>query len=268
MRDDRLPQVTSAALARIEEAGLNAAQPPEQLLFDGWLLRFSPGKARRARSVQALTAGQLAIDEKLDAVRGWYAAQGLPPLVRITPFSQPPQLDAELARRGWKKFELSCVMSAPLDAIAAEEPPSLKAQVETVDADAFALAVGRLRGSPAEQVVAHARWLQASPLRASTTRLLVRADGEVVAAGQVVVERELAGLYDIVTATAYRGRGLGESVCRRLLDCARGAFARAAYLQVGVDNDAARRLYARLGFVEQYPYWYRQPADAGDPTPH
>jgi len=269
MRDDRQPQDSSATRARIEEAGLNAAQPPEQLLFDGWLLRFSPGKARRARSVQPIGAGHLSIDEKLDAVHRRYASQGLAPLIRITPFAQPPQLDAELARRGWKKFELTSVMSAPLDAFdAGDRVLPLPAKVESVDGAAFAAAVGRLRDAPAEQVAAHARRLEASPLSASTTRLLARIDDEIVAAGQVIVEQELAGLYDIVTAAAHRGRGLAEALCRRLLDGAVRASARTGYLQVGVDNVAARRLYARLGFVEQYRYWYRRPADAGDSTPH
>ena len=40
-------------LARVEEIGLNALQTQRQLFYDGWLLRVSPGKAKRARSVNA-----------------------------------------------------------------------------------------------------------------------------------------------------------------------------------------------------------------------
>ena len=38
---------------RVEEAGLNALQTQRQLFYDGWLLRVSPGTARRGRSVNA-----------------------------------------------------------------------------------------------------------------------------------------------------------------------------------------------------------------------
>ena len=46
-------------LVRIEECGLNASAPPQQRLVDGWLVRFSPGKAKRARCVNAVAAGRL-----------------------------------------------------------------------------------------------------------------------------------------------------------------------------------------------------------------
>ncbi len=47
-------------LARIEDAGLNASAPPQQRVLDGWLLRFSPGKAKRARCVNAIGVGGVA----------------------------------------------------------------------------------------------------------------------------------------------------------------------------------------------------------------
>ena len=43
-------QVEAPDLRRVEEIGLNALQTQQQLFYDGWLLRLSPGKAKRARS--------------------------------------------------------------------------------------------------------------------------------------------------------------------------------------------------------------------------
>jgi ribosomal protein S18 acetylase RimI-like enzyme len=253
----------TATLARIEEAGLNASQPPEQLLYDGWLLRFSAGKARRARSAQALTAGCMPLEQKLDGVCRWYTSRRLPPLVRITPFSRPPAIDAELAARGWIAIETTWVMTRTVRE--ADIPASADAlRVERVGEQRFAQCVGELRGSSPAQVDAHARRLEGSPLSDAAVRVIVFDGGLPIAAGQTVVEMEMAGLYDIVTATSHRGLGLADRVCRQLLTHAAQMGAHTAYLQVGADNAAARRLYARLGFTDRYTYWYRRPVAAAD----
>ena len=47
-------------LKRVEEVGLNGLQTQRQLFYDGWLLRISPGKAKRARSVNPCFGSTLA----------------------------------------------------------------------------------------------------------------------------------------------------------------------------------------------------------------
>ena len=87
------------------------------------------------------------------------------------------------------------------------------------------------------------------------------AQGEVVACAQVAIEGEIVGLYDVFTAESARGRGHAERLCRHLLGHAANAGARVGYLQVDAGNDAARRIYHRLGFVDGYAYHYRTPPD-------
>lgn len=256
--------VADVQLARIEEAGLNAAQSPRQLLVDGWLLRFSPGKARRSRSVNAIAAGRLALDEKLDLCRHWYQRFRLPLLVRVTPFSQPPGLDQYLAEAGFDAFDETRVMTCP---IGDRDFADGDLRVAQVDEAAFALAVGRLRRSPRVQIDAHVQRLLAAPLGGSTTRLVAYEKGNKdspLAAGQVVVEGSLAGLYDIVTAESARGRGYGRALSKRLLAAALAMGADLAYLQVDASNLPARRIYSALGFVDRYAYWYRRPAGTVD----
>ena len=77
--------------ARLEDAGLTSSQPPQQTIYDGWLLRYSPGKAKRARSVNAIGTGRLPLERKLAEVEAFYRRVGLPCLYRVTPFSQPPR---------------------------------------------------------------------------------------------------------------------------------------------------------------------------------
>jgi ribosomal protein S18 acetylase RimI-like enzyme len=248
------PAFDATLLSRIEDAGLNASAPPQQRWVDGWLVRFSPGKAKRARCVNAVAVGRTAVGERLDACAQVYAQSRLPLIVRITPFSLPSGLDALLERQGLRRFDDTRVMVlAQLPASATPLPPGLS--VQSIGLEAFAQRVGGLRGSPLSQRQAHAERLQNSPVPFLAYEL--RADGKVVACGQLAIEGDLVGLYDVFTAEAVRGRGFASILCRHLLDQARERGARHAYLQVEGDNDAARSVYQRLGFVDGYAYHYR-----------
>ena len=57
--------MTGLDLRRVEEASLNALQTQRQYFYDGWVLRVSPGKARRARSVNAHFGSTLPIGQKI-----------------------------------------------------------------------------------------------------------------------------------------------------------------------------------------------------------
>ncbi len=243
-------------LSRIEDAGINASAPPQQRWIDGWLVRYSPGKAKRARCVQAVAEGRLPLDQRLDLCAAVLRDAGLPMVVRITPFSLPGVLDDSLAQRGYRRFDETRVMVAPqLPAQAEWLPPGLRLQrLSPVD---FAEAVGSLRGSPLDQRAAHAQRLELSPV---PYQGWVLRDGKVVlACGQMATEAELVGLYDVFTAPEVRGQGLARRLCSALLAQAGAAGARVAYLQVEADNAPARAIYHRLGFSDAYSYHYRAP---------
>jgi ribosomal protein S18 acetylase RimI-like enzyme len=252
-----------ALAARVEEAGLNAAQPPEQVLYDGWLLRHSAGKARRARSVNAIAEGRLELEAKIDRCQALYLQVNLPCLFRLTPFSRPRGLDEALARRGFVAEDDTRVMTLALQGTL----PRAGRLLREVGASEFAQRAGQLRGSPPTQVAAHAARLAASSPWLKARRLVLEEDGHVVAVGQSVQEGELVGLYDIVTAESARNRGLATAMTTELLRQAGVDRATVAYLQVSADNTAARRIYGRLGFTDCYAYWYRvEPGAARPPT--
>lgn len=245
--------------SRFEDAGLNASAPPEQRWLDGWLLRFNPGKAKRARCVNAVAEGRLSLDERLALAEAAFAEHGLPLTLRITPFTRPADLDAVLAVRGWRRFDDTRVM-VRRDLTGHDSAGDLLAP-EPVDASTYAEFVGALRGTPADQRQAHARRLLASPVPYAGF-VLRGTDTAVLACGQFAREGDLVGLYDVFTTASARGQGLARRLCAWMLDRAVSQGARHAYLQVDADNGAARAVYHRLGFADAYGYHYRTQADA------
>jgi ribosomal protein S18 acetylase RimI-like enzyme len=248
-------------LSRIEDAGINASAPREQRWVDGWLVRFSAGKAKRARCIQPVAPGRLPVEEKLALCLPVFAAANLRPYVRLTPFSEPSGLDRRLEGLGMERVDDTRVMVLRLDDAASNvaAPPCEDERLDPVDGDRFARWIGDERGSTPSEIAAHAERLRQSPVpyRAAWIR---DASERVIAGGQVAIEGDLAGLYDVFTSSHARGRGLGRRVCLALIGMAAASGARTAYLQVDADNVPARSVYRRLGFADAYAYHYRTPA--------
>lgn len=70
-------------------------------------------------------------------------------------------------------------------------------------------------------------------------------------------------VYSVATHPDHRGKGVGRSLCEDLLDWFTARGTSAAYLEVRANNESAKRLYARLGFVTQrfLPGYYGLDAD-------
>ena len=249
-------------MSRIEDASLNASAPTQQLWMDGWIVRTSPGKARRSRCVNAVAIGRLPVDQKLALAAATFRAAGLPMIVRITRFSQPADLDAQLASRGWQAVDDTQVMVCPRLPNTSTANSPAGTQWQRLDADTYAQEVGALRGSPPEQRLAHAQRLAQSPVLYEGYALRRVSDGQVLVCGQFALEAQFVGLYDVFTRHSERGQGLASLLCERLLYIAALAGAQVAYLQAEADNHVARHVYQRLGFTDAYSYHYRQPPAA------
>jgi GNAT superfamily N-acetyltransferase len=241
-------------LRRVEEVGLNALQTQRQLFYDGWLLRVSPGKAKRARSVNAHFGSTLPLVQKIPYCERIYAERGLPALFRITPFIQPPDLEAELVARGYQSFEDTLVQLTRLER-PTEAPDVPGVDFVTPSPAAFADAVGELQQSSAEQRAALLERLAHTPL--TTRAMIATTDGQPVGTGTTVLEDGLAGVYSMVTAPGMRNRGIAAGILATLLNWAWEHGATHAYLQVSADNHRAISVYRRFGFADAYTYHYR-----------
>jgi ribosomal protein S18 acetylase RimI-like enzyme len=87
-------------------------------------------------------------------------------------------------------------------------------------------------------------------------------DEEPLATAICVHDGDLAGLFEIATDAAWRGKGHGRRIVLSALKWARLRGAREAWLQVEADNEPALGLYRSIGFSEIYRYHYRRPPEA------
>ena len=255
MNDDRDRSAATLDHVRVEEASLNALQTQRQLFYDGWLLRLSPGTAKRARSVNAHFGSSLPLREKIAYCEHVYERHALPTLFRMTPMSRPAELDGALADRGYLVFSETLVQTLELD-----RPPDLpdhadEVVVEAPEIEAFVDAVDRLRQSTPQQRDAHRERLVNSPLIKRYG--VVRAGDRVVCTAQVAVDGTLVGVFDVITATDARGNGYATLACASLLSWAWLHGASIAYLQGTADNAPAIAAYRKFGFATAYTYHYR-----------
>lgn len=240
---------------RIEEAALNATVVREQMLYDGWLVRWAPAAAKRARSINVIAPAHRDLDDKLAFCATLYARAKLPLIFRLTSAGPDRGLDGQLDARGFLRYGETCVMAMSMRTSPAASPPATL-RYEQMDPGRFADVTGALRGHASEHIAEHHRRL--ASIAVPCVRLVAQDEtGRHVGAGMTVVDGDVAGIFDVVVDPSVRRRGYARQIMRRLLDAARQAEARSAYLQVEYANTAARQLYASLGFSDRYTYWYR-----------
>jgi predicted GNAT family acetyltransferase len=201
--------------------------------------------------------------ERIDQMEAEYGSQGLEPRVQIVPSSDPTDLDARLERRGY-------AVEAPVDVLVAElsDATVTVPRTDLVTRVASAIDVGAF-SSFGEDSGALARIEGYARLMAGIgpSHLVVSAyvDGVVAALGLGVVEQDWLGVFGMVTRSSMRRRGAARAVLTELAQQATAHGASHAYLQVEVDNAAARELYSSVGFKHSHPYHYRVLRRVGSP---
>ena len=155
-------------------------------------------------------------------------------------------------------FQPTCVQLVTIDhahAVPADDAIVLAAP----PLDEFVREVAALRGSTQTQRDAHLERLASTPLM--TRAIVARCDGRTIACGQAALDRGLAGIYDMITDSGFRGRGAATRIVAALLGWARDNGASHAFLQVDADNAPALVLYRKFGFATAYVYHYRARPD-------
>src|SRR5260370_34612304 len=147
--------MTEARLSwRIEETCFNAFPSLKQVLFGGWLMRFSAGLSRRANSANPLRPEGPDIASAIMTAEALYRAQRLPTIFRV-PSLVDPALDRELAALGYASEGESCVLYGAIDALVPAADPAV--QLVRSPETAWLGAMARLQGHTRAQAAIYRR---------------------------------------------------------------------------------------------------------------
>lgn len=230
--------------------------------YDGWLLRFSGGYTRRANSVNPIFPSKQQPDEdqdiqaRIDLCEALYTVKHMPVHFKMTAAAHPPELDALLARRGYRQAPSTGVWVFDLNEYTAQ---------------ALTPADGLLIRPHLTDEWLHdlcfmdeSAYLHRDTLRQMLTHIIpptafasLRLKNKTVAIGMAVLDAGYLGLFNIITAPKQRRRGYATQIINSLMAWGQQQGADHAYLQVMDENGPARQLYNKLGFYEVYKYWYR-----------
>jgi GNAT superfamily N-acetyltransferase len=247
-----------AIVRRYEAAGFRA-WPAASVQYDGtWAVRLNAGHpAKRLNSVNPLDPGDTTnLNERIARAGRRFEAYGRPLTFRISPLSGPV-IAGHLDALSWSRFCESLVMHMPLDAAGVERALD---QIPLKDVGRFVSAAIRV-GALDPALRPGLSEIIGSIEPDAGLFVLERAE-QPVATAICVHDGDLAGVFEVATAPAERGKGYGRRTILSALKWARSRGARRAWLQVEAGNDTARQLYEALGFREIYRYHYRRPAEA------
>ena len=241
-------------IAALEERSLNALPCLQQILDDGWIMRFAAGFTKRANSVAPLYPGCDKLEAKIWRCETAYHSFNLAPIFRLTDTPRNAALDCNLARLGYlKKNTVSVLMKEIEDCFRVNRALDLTVEPE--------LSTEWLDG------YVHAANLPVQHWNTMSTMLEIIPQPTCYAAlkdrhrfyswGLGVLERNYLGIFFLVTAPQQRRQGCARQLVNRMIHWGQLNGATRAYLQVETANQPGINLYNELGFREIYQYFYR-----------
>ncbi|MEM8952172.1 MAG: GNAT family N-acetyltransferase [Pseudomonadota bacterium] len=242
------------------ERSILTSWPALSVAYDeDWVIRLADGVTKRSNSVTCLGADNRDLERRIDRVVKIYEAHGLPTIFRLSPLAGPA-LSTCLDQRGWRRFDETIIMTADLDHVLAqtEHAPDLQVDIDDRPDRDWIRHCFRLEGAEVDTVDTLETMLQRLVPKAGYAR--AGESGQIDALGLMVIDDELAGLFEVLTVKERRRQGLAGALLHQLFRWSRNEGARTGWLAVVADNLPAVGLYRKLGFREVYRYHYRSNA--------
>ncbi|MEK6221098.1 MAG: GNAT family N-acetyltransferase [Chloroflexota bacterium] len=243
----------------IEELAANAWQPALEQSLEGWRMRYNQGVSRRLNSVWPnLLHGKLPIEKRVEEVENFYLSRETLPRFQICPAALPSDLPKILTARGYSADAYTHVKTAPIAWVLSktEANPALEITTSNILTDEWM----RLYRQSAS-FDAHGETMRRGTLTRigqSACFVLIKVNQQKAAIGLGVAERNWVGVFSMNTLPTFRKQGAATTILNYLGNWGLELGAQELYLQVMQSNENAKNMYAKLGFLELYQYYYAE----------
>ncbi len=258
--EPREPNCDMDMVLRLEQANLNCF-PSLMAHHDGsWISRLSPGGS--ARRNNSLNFYDVQDDEdaesRLDAARVRFKRLDTPFNVRWTPLI-PKEVNQVLEQRNFQRLDETLVLTRLIWGLGETDVPA-GFKLSRVGLDEWIQIYAQVGGAQQSEPLSDAQQALYDVLSRVTVeliRLVLETDDGVPAAVLLgVVDGGLLGIFSVVTAEAFRRKGLAYTLMCEVQRLGAEGGAETSWLQVVADNSPALGLYTGMGYREAYAYHY------------
>ncbi|MCR5803449.1 MAG: GNAT family N-acetyltransferase [Clostridia bacterium] len=244
--------MTKEQIRYFENISSNAFVGLEEIVYDGWELRFTHGFTGRANSVQIKGGSTIELTEKIEFCEKEYAKHDLPCIFKLNEADK--DFISVLQNRGYQVVKPTDVMLLSLkDTVIDNE--ILKDVSFSSTSDGWFESYFEFENMQDEMKQDLTRKIHAK-VSVDQVYIKVMHDGKVAAVASLAIEEGYSLLHNVVVSPDLRGMGLGKKLCQAAILISKRSGATHIYLQVMQNNPIARDLYNKLGFEKQYTYYY------------
>ncbi|WP_167881686.1 GNAT family N-acetyltransferase [Leptospira kanakyensis] len=238
---------------KIEELSINAWPALSTLIYDGWIIRMANGYSKRANSINPLYKFYHNFNEKLVFCETLFLKHSLPIIFKITSNQEHDEIDIELEKQLYEKIDLTSVQIN--NNIIHSENKFDNIIIESYFTNEWInnfIILSKIENK----------------LTNTITRMLNLIQSEVIVVSKIinnkfigcafgVMEDGYVGIFDLVIDEKNRNNGFATEIINVISEKALDKGIKKSYLQVVTTNTPAMNLYKKLGFKEEYKYWYR-----------
>jgi GNAT superfamily N-acetyltransferase len=195
----------------------------------------------------------VSVEQVVDYVIELYKEKRTLPAFKISPASQPKELDELLEEKGFEQRMITHVQTAKIEEVSCLGPRVPVDLFKVTDESLDTL----MHQSQKERMAIEVRREIIHRITGDKNIARVMMHGRIAGVGLGVVEGDWLGLFSIRTLPEYQRQGVAWSISCALAMWGEDHGAKQAFLQVETDNESALELYESMGFKTMYTYWYR-----------